>query len=97
VRNANTGAYRSKDPATGANPARLQPAHRQAVGRRGSVRHVPGRQRELHRRRPQWAAVAPARLLFGGALPWEADSLSFTTMAASSRGRSRRRSPTSRR
>ena len=28
-----------------------------------------------------WAAARPVGLLFGGALPWEADHLSFTTMA----------------
>jgi beta-glucosidase len=47
VRNANTGAYRSKDPATGADPARLNPRTGKDVGRRGSVRHVPRRQPEL--------------------------------------------------
>jgi beta-glucosidase len=60
----NSSAYRSKDPATGANPAYINP-------RTGKT----------------WGAEDPDniddRLNFGGAYPWEVDTLDFTGMAAS--------------
>jgi beta-glucosidase len=60
----NSGAYRSKDPLTGANPAFINP-------RTGKT----------------WGAEDPDnvddRLNFGGAYPWEVDTLDFTGMAAS--------------
>ena len=52
VRNANTSAYRSQGSRDGRQPAAAEPAHRQAVGGRGSLRAGPGRERELQRRRP---------------------------------------------
>jgi beta-glucosidase len=81
VRNVNTGAYRSKDPATGANPNRLNPRTGKPWNSEDPCVLFP--------------AVNPncsddgrlggraAGLLFGGALPWEVNNLSFTTMAAS--------------
>ena len=81
VRNANTGAYRTKDAATGANPERLNPLTGKTWGAEDPC--------VLH---PAINPVCvddgqmgpgPARgLMFGGALPWEASHLSFTTMAA---------------
>jgi beta-glucosidase len=82
VRNANTEGYRSKDPGTGANPARLNPVTGKTWGAEDPCVLHPGVN-------PTCAddgqmGGGPARgLLFGGALPWEANSLSFTTMAAS--------------
>lgn len=82
VRNANTEAYRSKDPATGANPARLNPMTGKTWGAEDPCVLFP----EVN---PVCAddgqlGGGPARgLLFGGAFPWEANHLSFTTMAAS--------------
>jgi len=59
-----TSAYRSDDPATGANPAYRNPANGKA-----------------------WGAEDPNgldnSLMFGGPFPWEADNLSFTSMASS--------------
>jgi beta-glucosidase len=59
-----TATYGSRDAATGANPALLNP--------------ITGK---------PWGAEDPAgvddRLIFGGSFPWEANNLSFTTMAAS--------------
>jgi beta-glucosidase len=82
VRNANTEAYRSRDFATGANPTRLNPLTGRTWGAEDPcvlfpiVNPVCTDDGQL--------GQGPARgLLFGGALPWEANSLSFTTMAAS--------------
>jgi beta-glucosidase len=82
VRNANTDSYRSKDPATGANPARLNPLTGKTWGAEDpcvlfpEVNPVCVDDGQLGR--------GPARgLVFGGALPWEANNLSFTAMAAS--------------
>jgi beta-glucosidase len=82
VRNANTGAYRSKDAATGANPARLNPVTGKTWGAEDpcvlfpDVNPVCADDGQM--------GAGPARgLLFGGALPWEANNLSFTSMAAS--------------
>ena len=81
VRNAKTDGYRSKDPSTGANPTRLNPLTGKTWGAEDpcvlfpEVNSVCVDDGQLGR--------GPARgLLFGGALPWEANSLSFTTMAA---------------
>ena len=80
VRNANTGGYRSLDPASGADPARLNPRTGKTWGAEDPCVLFPtvnptcaddGR----------LGGGRPVGLLFGGALPWEADHLSFTTMA----------------
>ena len=82
VRNANTDGYRSKDPATGANQTRLNPLTGRTWGAEDPCVLFP----EVN---PVCAddgrlGGGPARgLAFGGALPWEANHLSFTTMAAS--------------
>lgn len=82
VRNGNTSHYRSKDPATGANPARRNPRTGEPWGAedpcvlRPDVNPDCTDDGRLGRGRA-------AGLLFGGALPWEANHLSFTTMFAS--------------
>jgi beta-glucosidase len=82
VRNANTSGYRSKDPATGANPARLNPRTGKTWGAEDPCVLVP----DVNPNCTDDGRMGGGRavgLLFGGALPWEADNLSFTTMAAS--------------
>jgi beta-glucosidase len=82
VRNTATDGYRSKDPATGANPARLNPVTSKTWGAEDPCVLFP----EVNTACPDDGRMGggPARgLLFGGALPWEANNLSFTTMAAS--------------
>ena len=77
VRNVNTSAYRSKDPATGANPAFLNPLAGKTWGAQDPCVTDPAMN----------AAYVDdsgtGGLIFGGALPWETNNLSFTTMAAS--------------
>jgi beta-glucosidase len=82
VRNANTEGYRSRDAATGANPARLNPTTGKTWGAEDpcvlfpDVNPVCVDDGQL--------GAGPARgLFYGGALPWEANHLSFSTMAAS--------------
>jgi beta-glucosidase len=82
VRNVNTSAYRSKDPATGANPARLNPGTGKPWGAEDPCVLSP----EANPTCADDGVLAAGRaqgLFFGGALPWEANNLSFTTMAAS--------------
>ncbi len=77
VRNVNTNAYRSKDPATGANPAFLNPLTGKTWGAQDPCVTDPAM---------NTACVddsGTGGLIFGGALPWETNNLSFTTMAAS--------------
>ena len=61
---AATSAYRSDDPATGANPSHINPATGRPFGADDPTGMDNG-------------------LMFGGALPWEVNNLSFTAMAAS--------------
>ena len=82
VRNANTSAYRSKDPATGANPARLNPRTGKPWGAEDPCVLFP----DVNPNCTDDGRMGGGRavgLLFGGALPWEANNLSFTAMAAS--------------
>ena len=82
VRNANTGAYRSKDPASGADPRRLNPRTGKPWGAEDPCVLVP----DVNPTCADDGRLGGGRavgLLFGGALPWEANHLSFTTMAAS--------------
>jgi beta-glucosidase len=82
VRNANTEGYRSRDVATGANPTRLNPLTGKTWGAEDPCVLFP----EINKVCVDDGQLGqgPARgLLFGGALPWEANHLSFTTMAAS--------------
>jgi len=82
VRNANTEAYRSRDVATGANPTRLNPLTGRTWGAEDPCVLFPAINPVCTD--DGQAGPGPARgLLFGGALPWEANHLSFTTMAAS--------------
>jgi beta-glucosidase len=82
IGNGGTMGYRSKDPATGANPAFLNPMTGQVWGAQDPcVTHPTAN--------PQCVDDAylggptPLGLIFGGAFPWEVNHLSFTTMAAS--------------
>lgn len=82
VNNVDTGGYRSKDPASGANPARLNPRTGKPWGAEDPCLTEPA----MNPRCVDDGHIGPSPplgLLFGGALPWEADNLSFTTMAAS--------------
>ncbi len=82
VGNTGTGVYRSKDPATGANPAFLNPLTGKVWGATDQCVTHPAANPlcvdDGHLGAPQ-----PLGLVFGGAFPWEANNLSFTTMAAS--------------
>jgi beta-glucosidase len=82
VGNTGTGVYRSKDVATGANPAFVNPLMGKTWGEQDPcVTHAA--------QNPQCVddgylgGPNPNGLVFGGAFPWEVDNLSFTTMAAS--------------
>ena len=82
VGNTGTGGYRSKDAATGANPAWVNPLTGQVWGAQDPCVTHPAAN-------PQCVddgylgGPNPNGLVFGGAFPWEANHLSFTTMAAS--------------
>ncbi len=82
VSNTGTNAYRSKDPATGANPAFLNPLTGKTWGEQDPCITHPAQN-------PQCVddgflgGPTPNGLVFGGAFPWEANNLSLTTMAAS--------------
>ncbi len=90
VGNTGTGVYRSKDPTTGANPAFVNPLTGKVWGATDQCITHPAANPlcvdDGHLGAPQ-----PLGLVFGGAFPWEANNLSFTTMAAS---KSWRLSPT---
>jgi beta-glucosidase len=82
IRNVNTGGYRSQDPATGANPALLNPLTGKPWGAADPCNLNPA----VNPTCSDDGRIAPnvaLGLFFGGALPWEADALSFTRMAAS--------------
>jgi beta-glucosidase len=82
VRNVNTSAYRSKDPASGANPARLNPSTGKPWGAEDPCVLYP----DVNPTCADDGVLGAGRaqgLFFGGALPWEVDHLSFTTMATS--------------
>jgi beta-glucosidase len=82
VRNGNTGNYRTKDVATGASPSRLNPRTGKPWGAEDPCLAYP----DVNTNCVDDGRVGGGRargLLFGGALPWEVNNLSFTTMAAS--------------
>ncbi len=82
VRNANTDTYRSRDAATGANPEKRHPLTGKTWGAEDPCVLFP----EVNTvcvDDGQLGPGPPRGLAFGGALPWEANHLSFTTMAAS--------------
>jgi beta-glucosidase len=82
VRNTNTSQYRTKDPATGANPARLNPRTGKPWGAEDPCVIFPAANANCVDD-GRLGAGRPVGLLFGGALPWEVNNLSFTSMAAS--------------
>jgi beta-glucosidase len=82
LRNVNTGGYRSNDPATGANPALLNPLTGKTWGSEDPCNLNP-RVNPVCSDDGRIAPNVNLGLLFGGALPWEVGNLSFTTMAAS--------------
>jgi beta-glucosidase len=90
VGNAGTGVYRTKDPAYGANPAFLNPLTGKVWGATDQCITHPAAN-PLCVDDGNLGAPTPLGLVFGGAFPWEANNLSFTTMAAS---KSWRLSPT---
>jgi beta-glucosidase len=90
VGNTGTGVYRSKDPATGANPAFVNPLTSKVWGATDQcITHAAANPQCVD---DGYLGGPNANgLVFGGAFPWEANNLSFTTMAAS---KSWRLSPT---
>lgn len=82
IRNVNTGGYRSNDPATGANPALLNPL----TGKPWGAEDPCNLQPRVNAVCSDDGRIAPnvsLGLLFGGALPWEVGNLSLSTMATS--------------
>lgn len=80
VSNVNTEGYRSRGADSGADPARLNPRTGKVWGAEDGCELAPAR----NPRCADDAELAPGRpmgLIFGGALPWEVNSLSFSTMA----------------
>ena len=90
VGNAGTNVYRTKDPAFGANPAFVNPLTGKVWGATDTCITHPAAN-PLCVDDGNLGAPTPLGLVFGGAFPWEANNLSFTTMAAS---KSWRLSPT---
>ena len=82
VGNAGTGVYRSKDPAFGANPAFVNPLTGKVWNATDPCITHPAAN-PLCVDDGNLGAPTPLGLVFGGAFPWEANNLSFTTMAAS--------------
>lgn len=72
-----TSSYRSKDPATGANPAYLNPRTGKTWGQDDPCVTHPAQNTKCV------DDMGGLGLVFGGPFPWEANNLSFTTMAAS--------------
>ncbi|MDB5915278.1 MAG: xylan 1,4-beta-xylosidase [Ramlibacter sp.] len=71
-----TSAFRSDDPATGMNPGFLNP-------KTGKPWGAQDRCVDTAKYADTVKTCLDNGLVFGGVLPWEADNLSFTTMAAS--------------
>jgi beta-glucosidase len=69
-----TLAYRSKGATMGADPAKVNPRTGRTWGADDPCVAVPARNGKC---------VDDVGLLYGGALPWEVDNISFTAMAAS--------------
>jgi beta-glucosidase len=82
VRNVNTGGYRSKDPSTGANPAHRNPRTGQPWGAEDPCVTHPDVNPSCADDGRLGGGQARG-LLYGGALPWEANHLSFTAMSTS--------------
>ncbi|MRW91423.1 glycoside hydrolase family 3 protein [Duganella sp. FT80W] len=80
VRNVNTSGYRTRGADSGADPSKLNPRTGKVWGAEDGCELAPAR----NARCADDAELAPGRpmgLIFGGALPWEVNSLSFSTMA----------------
>ncbi len=82
VGNGGTNGYRSKDPATGANPSFLNPLTGKTWGAQDTCITHPAAN-PLCVDDGNLGGPTPLGLVFGGAFPWEANNLSFVTMAAS--------------
>lgn len=82
VRNVGTNGYRSLDPATGANPSFLNPLTGAVWGAQDPCVTHPAQNPQCVDDGYLGGPVANG-LVFGGALPWEANNLSFSTMASS--------------
>ena len=82
VTNAGTNGYRTKDLATGANPAFVNPLTGKVWGATDPCNTHPAAN-PLCVDDGNLGAPTPLGLVFGGAFPWETNNLSFTTMAAS--------------
>jgi beta-glucosidase len=76
VRRSATSAYRSNDAATGLNPAFVNPTTGRPFGAQDRCVDLTG-YADTNK------SCLDNGLNFGGSLPWEADNLSFTAMAAS--------------
>lgn len=82
IGNTGTGAYRSKDAATGANPALRNPLTGQVWGAQDPcITHAAANPQCVDN--GYLGGPNANGLVFGGDFPWEANNLSFTTMAAS--------------
>lgn len=82
VSNVATNGYRTNSPTSGANPSQLNPRTGKTWGAEDSCRLYP----EKNPRCVDDVEMVPGMpmgLMFGGALPWEVNNLSFTTMASS--------------
>jgi beta-glucosidase len=77
ITNGGTNGYRSKDPATGANAAHVNPLTGKPWGTEDPCITHPAQNKNCV------DDMGGLGLVFGGAFPWEANNLSFTTMAAS--------------
>jgi beta-glucosidase len=74
------GIYRSDDPATGLNPAHLNPLTNKPWGSQDRCVDSAAYAEGASGAKP---ACIDAGMRFGGVFPWEAGNLSFTSMAAS--------------
>jgi beta-glucosidase len=82
VGNGGTNVYRTKDAAFGANPAFVNPLTGKTWGATDPcITHAAANPQCVDD--GNLGGPSPLGLVFGGAFPWEANNLSFTTMAAS--------------
>ncbi|MBB4955745.1 beta-glucosidase [Agrobacterium vitis] len=82
ITNMGTQAYRTNDPAYGANLNRLNPRSQKVWGAEDPCNIAPA----LNPTCVDDMQIAPGvklGLIFGGALPWEVDNISFSAMASS--------------
>jgi beta-glucosidase len=82
ITNMGTQAYRTNDPAYGANPDHLNPRTRKVWGAEDPCNMAP----TINPTCVDDMQIAPGvklGMIFGGALPWEVDNISFSAMEAS--------------